>query len=129
MPAAKNVPAAPVDEFAALLDTATYEAKPEPKTRDHIEVPAGWVDKMEAAFKNGQRGTIPLTSKEQYDKLRVMLLAAADRSTLNISATCTARYDGEGDDAVLTGLVFSVGPRRGIRKGTKKTSAAPASTE
>lgn len=108
----------PADPFAALLETAEVEEKRVSVDRSAIVVPAEWIARVEAAYENSERVTLKVTDKYTYENVANVLRAAGDKSTKNITVTCKAKYTGEGDDAVLVGLTFTVGNRRGAKPKT-----------
>lgn len=116
MPAAKT-PAAPADPFAGLLETAEVSEKRTTIDRSAIVVPQEWIDRVELAYDKSQRVQLKISDKETFTNVSNLIKAAADKSSKNLTATCVAVYDGEGDDAVLKGLSFTVGNRRGQKKG------------
>lgn len=110
--------------FADLLETAEVsEKKQNPSDRSDIIVPQEWIDKVEWAYTNSKRVTLKVTDKDTFTNVANLIRAAADKSDKNITAMCVAVYDGEGDDAPLTGLRFTVGARRGAKKGKGTASA------
>jgi hypothetical protein len=123
--AAKTTPAAaPADPFAGLLETAEVSEKRVSVDRSAIVVPQEWIERVEWAYDNSKRVTLKVTDKDMYTNVANLIRAAADKSVKDITATCVARYEGDGDDAKLTGLTFTVGNRRGQKKG-KSVGDAP----
>lgn len=139
---AKTTPAAPVDPFAALLETAEVAEKRSTPTFEGI-VPPEWIARVEAAYDKSERVTLKVTDKDTFTSVSALLRAAGDKSGKNITVTCKAVYntvykrdeknpdafalDAKGEKIVesetLTGLSFTVGNRRGQKP---KTSDAPA---
>lgn len=117
MAVAKTTPAAPADPFAALLETAEVSEKRTTVDRSAIVVPQEWIDRVETAYDKSQRVTLKVTDKDTFQNVSNLIRAAADKSDKNITATCVAKYEGEGDAAKLVGLTFTVGNRRGQKKG------------
>jgi len=111
-----------IDPFAGLLETAEVTEKRTTVDRKDIQVPQEWMDRVESAFINSERVTLKITDKNTYDTVSNLLRAAGDKSEKNITVTCKAVYDGEGDDAKLTGLSFTVGNRRGSKPKAKVPS-------
>ena len=128
--AARTTPAktetAPADPFAALLETAEVSEKRTHVDRSDIVVPPEWIAKVEWAYENSKRVTLKVTDKETFANVANLIRAAADKSEKNITATCVAKYEGEGEAATLVGLTFTVGNRRGVKKGKASASADAA---
>jgi len=124
--AVKTTPAAPADPFAGLLETAEVSEKRTTIDRSAIVVPAEWIARVEQAFEKSERVTLKVTDKETFQNVSNLIRAAADKSDKNITATCVAKYKGEGDAAELVGLTFTVGNRRGQKKGKGTPSADAA---
>lgn len=112
----KTTPAVAADPFADLLSTAEVSEKRTTVDRSGIVVPPEWIVRVEQAYKNSERVLLKVTDKDTYQNVANLIKAAADKSELNITATCIAQYDGEGENAVLKGLSFTVGNRRGQKK-------------
>jgi len=122
---AKTTPAAVADPFAGLLETAEVAEKRTTIDRSAIVVPPEWIARVEQAYDKSERVTLKVTDKETYTNVSNLIRAAADKSEKNITATCVAKYEGDGDAAKLVGLTFTVGNRRGQKKG-KGTASADA---
>lgn len=111
-------------DFEALFQQATVEDKSPKKAVADVEVPPVWIDRVNQFYKERRRVTFPVTDKVAYNTLADLLRAAAHKSELRISATCKASYTGEGDDATLTGLILTVGDRRGASSTKAKNNQA-----
>lgn len=126
MATARNTKSA-ASPFGDLLSLATTEPKKidSSRSRDryNIEVPAEYVDFVKRMHTENQRAVFPVTEKDEFDKMAALFRAAGDKAELSV--TVKARYDGEGDDAKLTHLTFTVGARRGA-KDKKGASDAPS---
>lgn len=124
--ATKTTPAVttPVDPFAGLLETAEVTEKRTSVDRSAIVVPPEWIARVEKAYDGSERVTLKVTDKDTYTNVANLIRAAADKSEKNITATCVARYEGDGEDAKLTGLTFTVGNRRGQKKDKAKGADA-----
>lgn len=125
MPAAKTTPV-PAVPFSDLLESAEVTEKRTTVDRSAIVVPQEWIDRVELAYDQSQRVTLKVTDKETYQNVSNLIRAAADKSEKNITATCVAKYTGEDDNATLVGLTFTVGNRRGQKKGAKASVAEAA---
>lgn len=112
-----------VDPFAGLLETAEVVEK-RSAAKFEGEVPPEWIARVESAYDKSERVTLKVTEKSVFESVSALLRAAGDKSDKNITVTCKAVYSGEGDDAVLTGLSFTVGNRRGQKPGKDKSAAA-----
>jgi hypothetical protein len=105
--------ASPLD---ALLESAVFEDKRVySESRDAIVVPPAYQTLVEKAYAEGKRVVLPITDKATFDQVANVLRAAGDRAEPKLSVQCKSLFDGEGDDAVLTGMRVVVGPRRGTR--------------
>lgn len=126
MPAAKTTPApVPADPFAGLLETAEVAEK-RSASRFEGTVPPEWIARVETAYDKSERVTLKVTDKSTYENVANLLRAAGDKSSKNITVTCKAVYTGDGDDAKLTGLSFTVGNRRGQKPGKNASDTAAA---
>lgn len=140
--APKTTPAVAVDPFAGLLETAEVSEKRTSVDRSAIVVPQEWIDRVEKAYNGSERVTLKVADKDTFTNVANLIRAAADKSTKNITATCVAKYDtvykrdekGEFvldadkqklvESETLVGLTFTVGNRRGQKKG-KNVGDAP----
>jgi hypothetical protein len=125
-PAASATPTPETNPLTALLETATFETKKtdSSRARDRVAatVPDEYVTFVKNAFEANRRVVLPATDKDKFDEMANLFRAAGDKAELSV--TVKARYDGEGEDAKLTHLTFTVGARRGA-KGKKGDGNAP----
>lgn len=143
----EETPAA-TDEFAALFATAEVADKRPPKNRENVVVPPHILVAVAKAYKDGQRLTLAPKDgdgkytgmdKAQFNSLRDVIMAAADQN--GQSATCKVVEqaatkvvtDDKGvetvvpdpdADAILIGLSFTVGERRGAKDSAKKNDTS-----
>lgn len=131
---APSAPSAPVD-FMALLATAEEDTKASRKSdeRTDIDVPEEWIAKVKDTYERRKRVHIPgITTKDMFAQVGDLIRAAADR--IEKSATVRAKYtlpDGAEDkpeNRVLSGLTFTVGPRRKGPQSKKAADAVPTDT-
>lgn len=127
--------AGPVD-FLKLLEVAEDDTKASRKSdeRTDIHVPEEWISKVKHTFENRKRVHIPgIHDKDTFAAVGDLIRAAADR--IDKSATVRAKYtlpDGAEDkpeNRVLSGLTFTVGPRRKGPQGKKAADAAPETAD
>jgi hypothetical protein len=119
----------PAVDWDALFSSATTEAAHTKKKVVPVfdgEIPEGLKALVRAALVNsgGPRGRIvlPLTDQALYDQTVTMARAALYEIDQNKQLYPAPRFDGEGDNATLKALTFTVGAKRGGRRPGKPTA-------
>jgi len=113
-----DAPADTVDEFAALLETATMESRragaaPKKTYLEESSIPADYFRIVEELHTSQKRLRLKVTTGEQFKKLGRLFRSAAHHRGL--SATFKGVFDGEGDDATLIGGSLTVSDKRGSK--------------